>query len=694
MSFGTNLKCQIPAIVDYISDGIQQLQQFRNFVRDRSQIEKDYAQKLENLAKKYSPSSKNAEVNMNEDADWTSTDSSTANAAWFSIVDQTHRISKCHYQLVDELNIDIIEVLKSTAARKEDARKKHVAFYQKLKAERDKTYAEKDKAKTAYHDACVEIQNVRNKIAKGTGDHDKYQRQLENVILECNNKKNSYLLLLSTATAEKEKYFEEDLPILGDQLQDLDTTRILAQQKIYRDYIAKMSGTIAQVKKHYTDALATVDQMDPTADESMFQASLDPAEQREQGEHATFAFMPWNGGSNAADMAVDTVDTLVIDEPSVIFLNNKLIKDRRQLDKLGDELSQNSAKMQELETIVDRTDDRTSAEYDIARERLAETTRNIAMLSTQKARAKSEVDLIIRNIGDSGLSAQTHSFKASSFTIPTTCDYCNNTIWGLSKQGLTCKACGLNCHAKCEMKVAPNCSKVKGKIDRYHPSPAPQPSPSATPRSSIATKPSSLPTSPTAAAPPTPKGATMIPVASALQVHALYDYSSQSADELSITEGEELKIIGSEDDGENGWLKVARGNDVGYVPANYITFDQSSPPTSQKSNSSNDNKSTSVTGSPPLIQQQHLQEQPTQPQQIPTQQTAPASPPLDTQSPPPSPPNTCDIVTAIYNFDAVNADELTLREGDKIIVIRKDDSGWWEGTVNGQSGVFPANYVQ
>ena len=73
--YDTNEKCQVPAIVDYISDGIQQLQQFRNFVRDRSQIEKDYAQKLENLAKKYSPSAKNAEVNMNDDADWTSADS-------------------------------------------------------------------------------------------------------------------------------------------------------------------------------------------------------------------------------------------------------------------------------------------------------------------------------------------------------------------------------------------------------------------------------------------------------------------------------------------------------------------------------------------------------------------------------------------------------------------------------------------
>ena len=136
------------------------------------------------------------------------------------------------------------------------------------------------------------------------------------------------------------------------------------------------------------------------------------------------------------------------------------------------------------------------------------------------------------------------------------------------------------------------------------------------------------------------------------------------------------------DDGENGWLKVARGNDVGYVPANYITFDQSSPAASQNSSNSNNNSySTSVSVSPPLIQQQHQEEeeQSSQPQQIPIQQTASISPPSDTQSPPPSPPNTCDIVTALYNFEAVNADELTLREGDKIIVIKKDDSGWWEG---------------
>ena len=79
------------------------------------------------------------------------------------------------------------------------------------------------------------------------------------------------------------------------------------------------------------------------------------------------------------------------------------------------------------------------------------------MLSTDKMKVKSEIDLIIQHIGgnshvsfsfffflnnselDDGLRAKNHDFKQSSFTIPTTCDYCNSTIWGLSNKGLTCK---------------------------------------------------------------------------------------------------------------------------------------------------------------------------------------------------------------------------------------------------------------
>jgi hypothetical protein len=47
----------------------------------------------------------------------------------------------------------------------------------------------------------------------------------------------------------------------------------------------------------------------------------------------------------------------------------------------------------------------------------------------------------------------------------------------------------------------------------------------------------------------------------------------------------------------------------------------------------------------------------------------------------------------LYDYGAQEADELTLREGDVIDVIQKSGE-WWEGTLNGKTGVFPANYVE
>ena len=43
---------------------------------------------------------------------------------------------------------------------------------------------------------------------------------------------------------------------------------------------------------------------------------------------------------------------------------------------------------------------------------------------------------------------------------------------------------------------------------------------------------------------------------------------------------------------------------------------------------------------------------------------------------------------------ASSADELTIRVGD-VIVIDQEMSGWYSGTnAQGQSGLFPANYVE
>uniref|UniRef100_A0A915CWP4 SH3 domain-containing protein n=1 Tax=Ditylenchus dipsaci TaxID=166011 RepID=A0A915CWP4_9BILA len=48
---------------------------------------------------------------------------------------------------------------------------------------------------------------------------------------------------------------------------------------------------------------------------------------------------------------------------------------------------------------------------------------------------------------------------------------------------------------------------------------------------------------------------------------------------------------------------------------------------------------------------------------------------------------------ALYQFDAVESTDLSLKIGDRILVLEAKDE-WWKGTSGGRTGIFPANYVQ
>ena len=55
---------------------------------------------------------------------------------------------------------------------------------------------------------------------------------------------------------------------------------------------------------------------------------------------------------------------------------------------------------------------------------------------------------------------------------------------------------------------------------------------------------------------------------------------------------------------------------------------------------------------------------------------------------------TGEKVKALFNFDAREEDELTLKKGDIVNVYGKVDDGWWMGQVGDRVGRFPSNYVE
>lgn len=49
---------------------------------------------------------------------------------------------------------------------------------------------------------------------------------------------------------------------------------------------------------------------------------------------------------------------------------------------------------------------------------------------------------------------------------------------------------------------------------------------------------------------------------------------------------------------------------------------------------------------------------------------------------------------ALFDYDAQEPNELSFKEGDILIVVEKDESGWWTCRLNGKDGQVPMNFVE
>ncbi|KAM6361775.1 sorbin and SH3 domain-containing protein 2 [Alca torda] len=130
-----------------------------------------------------------------------------------------------------------------------------------------------------------------------------------------------------------------------------------------------------------------------------------------------------------------------------------------------------------------------------------------------------------------------------------------------------------------------------------------------------------------------------------LPARAVYDFKAQTSKELSFKKGDTVYILRKID---QNWYEGEHHGRVGIFPISYV--EKLSPP----------------------------------------EKAQPARPP------PPAQIGEIGEAVAKYNFSADTNVELSLRKGDRVILLKRVDQNWYEGKIPGtnRQGIFPVSYVE
>ncbi|KZT64927.1 hypothetical protein DAEQUDRAFT_732022 [Daedalea quercina L-15889] len=641
-TYGKELPDQVDRLVALSDVQLELLADVREMHKERVALEREYATKLQALARKAADkkSKKDAALVVGPEPTkaWGEDvlQRSTLHNAYAQLISSVMDTAQAHINLADSLTAEVIDALKVTERRQEEAKKKQEQYFAKLLSERDRVYSDRVKSKQKYDDECGEVESYRQKQGRADDRHaERAAKQFESQQIDMQNSKNVYLISIATSNKIKDKFYSEDLPSLEDQFQTLQTQLIERFVVIMTDAQMLQKGHLDTLRTHIDGVESRLASVNAQADQELFI------------EHNIRPFTkPGDWAFEPAAVHYDTGGMAVEPAPKVV-LQNRLTKCRSKLDELRPVITskrkemESFAKMMANNVGIDR-----AANGEEATDSYLEAQHQLTFYLSSEYMLLAEIDVISAALsGDEG-EQKPHTFKSTSFSIPTQCVYCKSSIWGLSKQGKTCKACGISVHAKCELKVPADCPGSRGAMRST--------------AGSTMSRSSTLSKSSTGSQSMTPSPSSFTPRDSVLHeslpsAQVVYNFTPTSPFELAVTAGSSVQIL-EEDDG-SGWVKVAdEFGGKGLIPAAYVQVMEAA---------------SSAPGPPP----------------VPVASTRPRG--------------GGQFVRGVYAYQAQGPDELSVQDGGLIELTGGPNGGmnyadgWWEGVDStGRKGIFPSNYVE
>ncbi|KAM4722511.1 formin-binding protein 1-like isoform 2-T2 [Rhinophrynus dorsalis] len=233
MSWGTELWDQFDNLEKHTQWGIDFLDKYAKFVKERLEIEQNYAKQLRNLVKKYCPK----RTSKDEEPRFTSC------LAFFNILNELNDYAGQREVVAEEIGQRVYAEIMRYSYEIKAERKSHLHEGRKAQQYLDMCLKQMDNSKRKFERECREAEKAQQTFERLDNDSNATKSDVEKAKQQLNlrthmadESKNEYAAQLQTYNAEQHKHFYIVIPQVYKHLQEMDERRTIKLSECYRGF--------------------------------------------------------------------------------------------------------------------------------------------------------------------------------------------------------------------------------------------------------------------------------------------------------------------------------------------------------------------------------------------------------------------------------------------------------------------------
>ncbi|XP_015905926.1 formin-binding protein 1 homolog isoform X3 [Parasteatoda tepidariorum] len=265
MSWGTELWDQYDHLASHSLKGIEFLEKYSQFVKDRCAIENEYANKLRKLTKNYHIKKK-----ADDDLQFSTC------RAFVLMMNEINDMAGQHELISENLNLRIVKEISSFSKELKDERKQHLQEGAKLQSNIQASLNQLEKSKKCYEKSFKESEKANENYQKALADLHLSRIELEKARLNSISKQQSaedskqdYSNQLQKSNEAQKQHYFELMPKVFQDLQDMEEKRILYFQTLMKNTTDVQRQVLPFISKCLDETDMAADSIDPKSDSNI-----------------------------------------------------------------------------------------------------------------------------------------------------------------------------------------------------------------------------------------------------------------------------------------------------------------------------------------------------------------------------------------------------------------------------------------